>query len=799
MFILRSRNVIMSFTNSSCPVTALSAMRRRLFSVCLIILLLCVSGFAMGGEVQQKGAGGADLAYWVDPMIGTAGGGDVFPGADVPGGMVQWSPDNTSAPGGYRWQDEKITRGFSFTHFSGRGCSAYQDIPIMPVVGSLTDSPVVNAAAYGSKFSHQNEKASPGYYGVRLDDSNVQVELTVALRSGIGRFTYPSSGESHMVINLNGSANGNTDSSVSIVGDRSITGETTSKTGCGSAHYKIYFVAEADRPFASFGIWNDAQKVPMARKSTSPHTAAYVTFDTTKQHVVQFKVGISYVSISNAMSNLHAEIPGWSFNSVRTQAKNSWNDILNRIQVTGGTDAEKTVFYTALYHSFIHPNVFSDVNGQYLGFDGHVHEAVKYIHYENYPTWDMYRSLIQLRALLTPKETSDMMQSLVDDALQGGGAMPKWQQINSNSGGMGGDSPTVVVANAIAYGATKFDQAAAFKAAEFAATDGSARSDGHLAREALAEYMDKGYISTAQSKFMPRPFNTVASGPAYTLEYAADDFALAQMALHLGYEAKSQKYLARSMNWKNVFNLEYGYIRPRDPNGSWSTQSKLTTTMVEGDSLQYTWMIPFDLRELFDSMGGAGVVVQRLDKHFTHLNAGETSEFAWMGNEPEEVAPWEYDFAGAPWRTQDVVRRISRECFKATPDGLPGNDDGGAMSSWEVWAMLGIFPEIPGVGGFVIGSPLFPEARLRTEGGHSLHILGLSAGQDHQYVQSLLLNGRRTSKLWLPMGTILARRNTSLVFRLGDQPNRSWGASISDAPPSFGEVKDKSALSSKVQ
>lgn len=756
-------------------------------------------GAISGIVTDPVGAAGADLAHWVDPLIGTAGGGNVFPGADVPGGMMQWSPDNTKSAGGYRWGDARISRGFSFTHFSGRGCKAYQDFPLMATVGSLPDSPVDKAEAYSSRFSHSNEVASPGYYSVRLDDSNVQVELSVALRSGMGRFTYPSSKESQMVINLSGSANNNAESSVSILGDRRITGETTSTIGCGSEHYKIYFAAEADRPFTSFGVWNDAQKVPMARTNTSPNTAAYLTFDTTKDHIVLFKVGISYVSISNAVSNLHAEIPGWSFNYVRKRARDSWNVVLNRIRITGGTDAEKRIFYTALYHSFIHPNVFSDVSGQYLGFDGYVHTAVNYVQYENFPTWDMYRSLIQLRALLTPKETSDMMQSLVNDALQGGGAMPRWEQINFNSGGMDGDSPSIVVANAIAYGATKFDQAAAFKAAELAATNGDARSGAHLAREALNEYMAKGYISTAQSMHMARPFNTVASGPAYTLEYSADDFALAQIARHLGYGAKYRKYLLRSRNWENVFDPEFDYIQSREPNGLWSTQSTLTTTMVEGDSLQYTWMIPFDLPKLFHSMGGGQVVVQRLDKHFTLLNTGGTSEYNWMGNEPEEVVPWEYDFAGAPWRTQDVVRRIALECFKAAPNGLPGNDDGGAMSSWEVWAMLGIFPEIPGVGGFVIGSPLFPEATLKTENGHSLHILGHSASHDHPYVQSLLLNGRPTSKLWLPVSTIFASGETSLDFSLGDQPNRSWGATASDAPPFFGEVEDKRELSSKAQ
>jgi predicted alpha-1,2-mannosidase len=726
----------------------------------------------------------------VNPFIGTAAGGDVFPGADMPAGMVQWSPDTTTAPGGYHWPDKVISRGFSLTHFSGRGCPAYQDCPFMPVVGTLTVSPATAPTAYGMNFSHANESASPGYYRVKLGNE-VNVELSVTLRGGMGRFTYPASTQANLVINLNGSANGNSGSVVSIIGNDQVAGQTTSTIGCGDSHYTIYFVAQFDRPFTGFGVWNKDVMVPNARINSDAATAAYVTFDTTTNAAVQVRVGISYVSISNALLNLTAENPGWDFNAVRNSASNAWNRVLSRIQVTGGTTSEQTVFYTALYHCYMHPNVFSDVNGQYLGFDGVVHTAANYIHYENFTSWDNYRSLIQLISLLTPVETGDMMHSLVNDALQGGGAMPRWEQVSYNSGGMVGDSPAIDVANAYAYGATNFDARAALTAADFAASTVGAKSGGKLVREGLMDYLAKGYVFEVPSHTQDR---NGAAAPAVTLEYANDDFALAQFAKALGDVSKYQIYLKRSGNWRNIFNPDSKYVQLREADGTWATSFSLTTSMVEGDSLQYTWMIPYNLRGLFYAMGGNAAVVRRLDYHFTKLNAGQSSVYAWMGNEPEEEVPWEYDFAGTPWRTQDVTRRIELELYKATPGGLPGNDDAGAMSSWVVFAMMGIFPEIPGVGGFVIGSPLFSSVTVTPESGHNMQIIGVNAADENQYVQNLLLNGQPSLQLWLPIETILGATNTTLAFTLTNTPNMAWGNASSNAPPSFSDKASSSIV-----
>ncbi len=360
------------------------------------------------------------------------------------------------------YTDTVISRGFSLTHFSGRGVSVYQDFPFMPVVGALSTSPATTPAAYGASFSHTNEIAAAGYYGVLLD-TGIQVELTVTPHSGMGRFTYPSSTQANMIINLNGSANGNSDDVVSIIGTNEMTGQTTSTIGGSDNPYTIYFAAFFDHPFTGFGVWNGGTLAAGASTNSNSSTAAYVTFDTTANPVVLARVGISFVSVSNALLNLNTENPGWDFDAVRSGVSNAWNTVLGRIQVTGGTSDEQTTFYTALYHCYMHPNVFSDVNGQYPGFDGVVHTQTNHVQYENMSSWDNYRSLIQLISFLSPVEASDMAQSLVNDAEQGGGAMPQWEQAAANSANMVGDGPTIEVADAYAFGATNFDVQSAFK------------------------------------------------------------------------------------------------------------------------------------------------------------------------------------------------------------------------------------------------------------------------------------------------------------------------------------------------
>jgi predicted alpha-1,2-mannosidase len=718
-----------------------------------------------------------DLASYVNPFIGTEpaqgsltrgfgfDNGNVFPGASYPHGMVQWSPDTTKAPGGYRYQQSTID-GFSLTHFSGRGCSAYQDVPFLPILGPITTSPV-NIGAYAATFSHSQERATPGYYQVSLNNA-ISVALTVTPRSGFGQFTYPSAQLASMLINVGGSATGNNEpgTGVQVIGNTQVVGSASSGHFCSSANsYTVYFAAIFDHPFRAFGTWNGDSVTPGSRVQFGKQAGAYLSFEKTSNPVVQVKVGLSFVSIANAQANMAAENPGWDFEAVRQQARAAWNTRLSAIQLTGGTFAERQIFYTALYHTLMHPNVFNDVNGQYLGFDQQIHIAQGYTQYENFPGWDMYRSLIDLLALLEPHETSDMVQSLVADAQQGGGGLPRWEVANDNSGGMVGDSMDVLIASSYAFGARNFDTGTALQSMEAGASYPGMRSRRYAVREGLRDYLNLGYVSVQRSP---------GASASITLEYAIDDFAIAQFARMLGKMDAYQTYLKRADNWQHLFNRSTGYIEPRNANGTFIDHFNPTSTksFVEGDSTQYSWLVPQDLSVLFAAMGGNKVAVDRLDTFFTQLNGGPTSPYAWMGNEPSFEVPWEYDAAGAAYRTQAVVRRIETQLFGAGPDGLPGNDDGGAMSSWYVFAAMGIYPELPGVAGFMVGSPLFPAIKIHMGNGHILQIIGNGAAETTPYIQSLSLNKQDYNRTWIPFAALM--NGSTLQFTVGSSPNKSW-------------------------
>ncbi len=719
-----------------------------------------------------------NLTSYVNPFIGTSpggthfgytgDGGDTFPGATYPMGMVQWSPDTTSTiPGGYSFSDTSI-KGFSLTHFSGRGCTAYQDVPFMPYVGAINASPVLNNATYQSSFSHHNEVAHPGYYSVHLDGPNVTAELSVTQHTGIGQFTYPSSADATMMLNTGGSVNGNTDAGVTIDSSRNeVTGFDTSRVGCGNNHYTLYFVARFDHSFTGYGTWNGESVEHGSTHSSGAHSGAFVTFDTRTQAVVQVQVGISFVSIANAQENLAREEANFDFTKVRRDADAAWNKRLSSILVQGGTADEKTSFYTALYHVFMHPNIFNDDNGQYIGFDGKVHTLThgQHAQYENIPGWDEYRSMIRLLAILAPAETSDIAQSLVNDALQSDGHLPRWEQANADSRGMNGDDGSAMIAEAYAFGARNFDTTRALTAM----INGQSKI-----REGFKDYLHLGYVAAS----------TVGNSAVITQEYTNDDFAIAQFANALGDIADYATLSRRANNWQNIFNASSSYIQPRNKDGSWSKNFSPTSQagFQEGNAAQYTWMETFNLRGLFDKMDGNAKVVHRLDTFFTELNDGPNSPYAFMGNEPCFEVPWEYDFAGAPAHAQKVIRRMQMELFKNLTGGLPGNDDGGAMSSWYIFSTIGLYPEITGVGGFVIGSPLFTAVTVQLAGGHTLQINAPSAADDHPYVQDLKFNGHTTTSLWFDWQTV--QHGATLDFTLGSSAT-NWGSKPTDAPPSY--------------
>lgn len=732
----------------------------------------------------------------VDPRIGTAGDGNTFPGASVPFGMVQWSPD-TTLNGFYRYGDKSIY-GFSLTHLSGAGCPLYADFPILPWTGQLRVSPGEDRAPYAQPFDHVSEQAHPGYYAITLANG-IRVELTVTDRAGIARFNFPQGAPARLLVNSGGSANTDVHvrtlppvgrehdgNQIEVMGDDALSGSVTSGGFCGSpTHYTLYVAIRFQQPFRKFATWQQDAIRPGERKAAGARTGAWLDFGDQRQ--IQMKVGLSYVSRANALENLQKEIPGWNFDPVRTQAQQRWSRLLDRVAVEGGTQDQRRIFYTGLYHSLLSPTLFSDENGDYMGFDWKTHSlsgSRQKAQYANFSDWDIYRNTVQLQALLAADRESDMMQSLVNDAEQSGW-LPRWPAANDVTYVMGGDSSPILLASSYAFGARNFDTKAALRFMLQAATRPGVGLHHTAERPFLAEYRRLGYVPVDKD-------NIAASR---TLEYASSDFAIAQFAQETGDLADYRMLLQQSRNWQNLLDPATRWIRPRNADGTWlagfdaerslpkRANAPLSTDQdgfEEGNTYQYTFMIPFDYPDLFRAMGGDAAVVPRLDRFFSKLICWGEPCFN-MANEPDFVTPYAYVFAGQPWKTQDVVTRIERQTFDTTPSGIPGNDDLGATSGVYVWNALGMYPGIPGVAGLLLGTPMFPRATMHLADGRTLTIVATGQGR---YVQSVTLNGAAWPGTWLPLDA-LAPGASQLAFTLSTQPNKNRGSQPTDRPPSF--------------
>lgn len=775
--------------------TALKATLLALFF--LLMMLVSVDGEPRpGGPRPQPAASPADE---VNTFVGTAGRdmGNTYPGATLPFGMIQWSPETTTGfikhDGSYFYGDDGI-RGFSLNHLSGPGCPIMGDVLIQPVVGQVAESPANSATAYLAKFSHSNEQASPGYYSVGFDNG-AKVQLAVTTRAGISRLAFPASGNGTVIFDVGRDGTGVQSASVNITGDTQISGSVSTGHFCvvTQSKYTVYFAAEFNRPFASFGTWSGGTVNKGQRTVTGPSTGGFVSFDTDKNQVLEMKVALSYVSEANARMNLAKEIPGWDFGAVREAAHKRWNHDLSLINIRGGTPEQRRVFYTALYHALLHPNTFSDVNDQYIGFDDKIHEAKGFIQYANYSGWDIYRCEVQLIALLFPKIASDMVQSLVMDEQQGGG-LPLWPVANDEACQMVGNPSPPIIADIYAFGGRSFDTHAALAAMLKGATDPHAKAVFCPEWDDLNAYLKYGYLGPESIRWHDR-----RSGPSHTLEFTTTDFSIAQFAHDLGDAGVYHTFMRRAQFWRNIFDTKTGYVEPRLYNGQFVQVNPALrhysfdhaeADYVEGNAAQYSWMVPYDMKGLIQLMGGDAKVVERLNTFFTELNAGDNKPYFWVGNEPVFAVPWAYDFAGAPYGAQSVCRRVELELFTAEPDGEPGNDDLGAMSAWYVFAALGVYPAIPGVGGVALDSPLFPSAVIHLGHGNVVKIEGENAAAENPYVQSLLVNGRPSQKTWISYSTL--SQGATIQFKLGSAPNKKWGTQPQDAPPSFSEGAESS-------
>lgn len=706
---------------------------------------------------------GSDDSNSPDPVGGGAGGSTV-PGPVRPFGMVQFSPDTpTASPSGYRFSDTQIQE-FSLTHFNGAGCPNNEDIGLLPITGNLGASPGTSWTSYAATQVKASEQARPGFYRAVLSSyGNTQVELSATKRTGIMRLTYPATTTAKVLVNTSRSATGNRGGSLSISGG-TVTGTFTGGGFCGSAKtYQIFFRMEFDRAPSSVGTWLGGTVSAGSTSTSGVGSGGWLNFDTTANPVVQVKVGISFVSQAGAQANLAAEQPGFDLAAVRTAADTEWNTILNRVQATGGSTADLQKFYTALYHVLVNPNVASDVNGQYRGFDNAVHTASHPV-YQNYSGWDIYRSWAALIAFIAPAEASDIAKSMVLDGQQGG-LLPKWSHNHNEHFVMTGDPGPVVVSSMYAFGTRGFDTAAALSLMDRSSNGGT--TQGSPIRGRQGGYVQRQYIH---------------EDPSDSLEYSASDFAVAQFARALGNTALYNTYIARAQWWRNVFNTESQYIHDRNSDGTWPWPlNPPSPTYTEGNASQYTWMVTYNFAALVNLMGGRQTAAQRLDHHFTQLNGGLSQPFFYIGNEPEHGVPWAYHFTAQPAGTSAAVRRVMNESFTTGPGGLPGNDDLGATSAWYVWSALGMYPPTPGADTLALHGPLFPSILIDRPSG-DIQINGTGAGQGAQYVQSLSVNGTATQRTWLRYADIAG--GATLSYTMGSAPS-SWGTNPADVPPSF--------------
>jgi len=730
--------------------------------------------------VPSAGASAAalNLTQYVNPFIGTddsnspnpvpgGAGGSTVPGPVLPFGMVQFGPDTpTASPSGYRYSDTSIQE-FSLTHFNGAGCSNNEDIGILPITGSIGASPGTNWTSYAATHSKANESAAPGYYRTVLNNyGNAQVELTATTRTAHMRLTYPSTTTARLMVNASRSATGNRSGSVSISGSQ-LTGTFTGGGFCGSSKtYPIFYVMQFDQAPSGFGTWLGSTVSAGSASTSGVNSGGYVTFNTTGNQVVNVKVGISFVSLAGAQANLAAEAAGFDFNAHRAAADTAWNTILNRVQATGGSTADLQKFYTALYHVLQNPNIASDVNGQYRGFDNAIHTANHPV-YQNYSGWDIYRSWAALIAFLAPAEANDIAKSMVLDGQQGG-LLPKWSHNHNEHFVMTGDPGPIIATSLYAFGARNFDTAAALSLMDKSSNGGT--TQGQTIRGRQSGYLSRHYI---------------AEDPSDSLEYSASDFAIAQFAGALGDTTKYNTYMTRAQWWRNVFSTESSYIHRRNADGTWTwpLDPASDSGYTEGNGAQYTWMVTYNFASLINLMGGPKTAIQRLDHHFTELNGGLTRPYFYIGNEPEHGVPWAYHYAAYPQGSSAAVRRVMTESFTTGPGGLPGNDDLGATSAWYVWAALGMYPPTPGADVLALHGPLFPSITITRPSG-TLQINGAGAGQGAQYVQSLSVNGIPTTKTWLRYGDVAG--DTTLSYSMGSSPS-TWGTNPADVPPSYND------------
>ncbi len=710
-------------------------------------------------------------AKYVNPFVGTDFHGHTYPGATVPFGMVQLSPDTRldgwDGCSGYHFSD-KVIYGFSHTHLSGTGCLDLGDILIMPTVGK----PEVDNKLYSSTFKKEKEKAKAGYYSVFLDKPKVYAELTATARVGFHRYTYPKTNEANIILDLQ-HRDEVLNSWIQIVGNNEVRGYRQSKSW--AEDQRVYFVIRFSTPF-------EVSKVQTADGSElssnveggmieGKNLKAWFKFGKINGNKLLVKVGISAVSAAGALKNLETEIPDWDFDKVASNAYALWNRELGKIIVEGGTNEQLNTFYSALYHTMVVPNVFSDVDGRYLAMDKKVYKAEGFTPYTVFSLWDTYRAWHPLMTIIDTKRTADYVNTFLSH-YRYGGLLPVWELDANETYCMIGYHSVPVIVDAWMKGIKGFDGKYAFEAMKHSS------NMNHLGLDAYRKY---GHI----------PGDKEPESISKTLEYSYDDWCIAQMAKSFGKWDDYKEYLTRAQFYKNIFDPITGFMRPRY-NGGFKTPfnpTEVDNNFTEANSWQYSFLVPQDVTGLMKLHGGIKPFENKLDELFStkeNLSGRDQSDITGLigqyahGNEPSHHMAYLYNFTGTPWKTQKITRQIMDEMYTTKPDGLCGNEDCGQMSAWYVLSAMGIYSVCPGNTQYAIGSPLFGKATINLENGKKFTILAENNSKENIYIKEALINGKPLNRSWIDYSDIMA--GGELKFVMSNTPNKDWASGAVGSP-----------------
>ncbi len=750
-------------------------------------------------NAQKKTVEKRNLIQYVDPMIGTAKMGHTYPGATVPFGSVQLSPETDTIAyslngkyngevykycAGYQYEDKTIV-GFSHTHFSGTGHSDLGDFLIMPTTGKLQLNPGVASkplSGYRSVFSHSTEKAEPAYYSVFLEDHKIKAELTATTRVGMHQYTFPKSDEAHIILDLTSGIYNydkkNVWTFVRIENDTLITGYR--QTNGWARTRTVYFAMSFNKPIKSYGqaaqeksvyrgFWGRFDQTKNFPEMAGQNLKLFFDFDTNEGEKIKIKMALSPVSSAGALENMKKEAPDWDFEKVKRQSQDVWNKELNKVQVETIQKEDLVNFYTAMYHAFLGPTEYMDLDGNYKGLDMNVHKAENFTNYTSYSLWDTYRALHPLFNIVQPKRNADMVSSMLAHSDQSVHKMlPIWSHYANENWCMIGYHSVSVIADAIVKGNISFDTEKALQACVNTAK--VPYYDG------LEFYMNKGYV----------PEDKSGASVSKTLEYAYDDWAIAQAAKKLGKTEIYNEFINRSKNYKNVYDEKTGFMRPKLNDGTFKKEFDPLDThgqgFIEGNSWNYSLYVPQDPTDMIKLMGGNEKFKVRLDSLFNmHLpdkyfenteditREGIIGNYA-HGNEPSHHVVYLYNWTDSPWKAQDKIRMILKKMYRNGADGLGGNDDFGQMSAWYIFSSLGFYPVAPGSDEYALGSPLLKNAVLNLENGKTFELETVNQSDKNVFVSKVLLNGKQLERPFLKHADVI--NGGKITFYMASKPNK---------------------------